>query len=158
MKPKKQLSFTFCRMSVCWQRVHRCEKCPDIWKVTSSGRAEIENVNYASGDIFNFTFATRVHFSTLTSVFHLWTSSQKNAPQIFYMSCINKFRWNLASCIAPILNSYNSAIEFNFQWNFCENGMFTKNKKKLVCERRKKGKGKKFDDTVKYMYSTSMIM
>ncbi len=34
---------------------------------------------------------------------HLWTSCQKNAPRIFYMSCINKLWWNLALCIAGIL-------------------------------------------------------
>ncbi len=75
-KAQKQLSFTFCPISLqldrlskiwgafffFWQRVHRCKKCPDIWKVTSSTRGEMKNVNYASGNIFNFTSATRVHF------------------------------------------------------------------------------------------------
>ncbi len=120
MKPKNSCLFTFGpiflqldRLSkiwgaLFWQRVHRCKKCPDIWKVTSSGRAEIENVNYASGNIFNFTSATRVHFSTLTSLFSSMDRLSKNAPQIFYTSCINKFRWNLASCIAPILKTLQS--------------------------------------------------
>ena len=34
--------------------------------------------------------------------FFLWTSCQKNAPRIFDMSCINKFLWNIASCIMCI--------------------------------------------------------
>ena len=39
-----------------WQKVHRCKKWPDIWKVTSSGRAEIENLKLASGDVFDFMY------------------------------------------------------------------------------------------------------
>ncbi len=43
-------------------------------------------------------FQIWLHFSDL------WTSCQKNAPQIFDTSRMNKFWWNLASCIAPTLN------------------------------------------------------
>ncbi len=43
-------------------------------------------------------FQLWLHFS------YLWTGCQKNAPRIFDMSCINKFWWHLASCIACILN------------------------------------------------------
>ncbi len=52
-----------------YQRVDKCKKCADIWKAIPSGRAEIENVTHASGDVFNFTSATRERFSTLTSLF-----------------------------------------------------------------------------------------
>ncbi len=34
-----------------------------------TGRAEIENVNCASGNVFNFSSAIRAQFSTLTSHF-----------------------------------------------------------------------------------------
>ncbi len=42
-------------------------------------------------------FQLWLHFS------HLWNICQKNAPRIFDTSCINKFWWNLVSCIARIL-------------------------------------------------------
>ena len=50
--------------SVLGQRVHRWTDCADIWKVTSSGRVDIENK--ASDGIFNFITATMVHFWTLS--------------------------------------------------------------------------------------------
>ena len=64
-----------------FQRVPCCKKYVDIWKATSSGRAEIENLNHASGDVFNFNSATRVRFSTLTSLFQPMDKKYtKNTP------------------------------------------------------------------------------
>ncbi len=82
------------------QRIPRCKKCPDIWKVICSGRAKImHQVTFTISPLpRGYTFRVWLH------VFHLWTSCQKNAPEIFGMSYINKFQWNLASCIEDILN------------------------------------------------------
>ena len=62
------------------QRVHRSEKCTDIWKLTSSGSAEIENAKivYGFSHIFNFSSATRGCFLNLTSFFPSMDNSSKN--------------------------------------------------------------------------------
>ncbi len=46
-------------------------------------------------------------FQLWLHVSDLWTSCQKNAPWIFDMLCIDKFWWNLPSCIARTLKSSN---------------------------------------------------
>ncbi len=48
--------------------------------MTSYGRAAIENVNYASGDIFNFSSATWARFSTLTLLFPSLDKLSKKTP------------------------------------------------------------------------------
>ena len=114
--PAGKLQYNDIRML--WSRVLLAVKaCSSVLKnkkvlvlhLTSYDRAEIENVNYASGDIFNFSSATRVCFSTFFLQFSgLWTRCQKNAPRIFDTSFIDKFWWNLASCIAPTLKLMKS--------------------------------------------------
>ena len=56
-------------MILFWPRVHRWEKWSQLWKMPPGGRAEIENVKSAKSDIFNFSSATRWHFSTLDPLF-----------------------------------------------------------------------------------------
>ena len=110
MKPKNSCLLHFARYFLTrlsegcfWQRVHRCKKIAYIWNVTSSGRAEIEHVNYASGNIFNFSSATRACFSTLTPLFPSMDKLSKNTPRNFDTLCIKKFRRNFASCRSGIL-------------------------------------------------------
>ena len=55
--------------------------------MTSYGRAEIENVNYASGDIFDISSATRVRFPSLTPHLASLDKLSKNSPWIFYNVC-----------------------------------------------------------------------
>ena len=88
-------------MFIYWQRVHRCKKCAYIWKVTSDGKAEIENVNYALGDIFNIGSATKVRFSTFTPLF-----PSLDKPRISDTLCIyNQFWWKCeCDTIAFMLN------------------------------------------------------
>ncbi len=72
------LSFTNLRdMFLTKVKVHGCKKCTDIWKVTSGGRAEIENVKIASGSIFNSSSAIRGHFSTFSVLFASLDPSSK---------------------------------------------------------------------------------
>ncbi len=93
------------------KRVDRCEKCANIWKVTSSGRAELENVNYASGDVFYFTSATRVRFSTWTfpsmDKSKVYGQVQKTALRFL----IHRVLTNLASCVAGILKAICSTVK-----------------------------------------------
>ena len=62
-----------------WPTIHRCKKCSDIPKVTSGGRAEIENLevcHFFKCFIFQFCYQRSVleyHWHCL----HLWTISQK---------------------------------------------------------------------------------
>ena len=76
-------------------------------KVTSSGRVEIENVNLASGDVFNFIYATRGHFQLWLDFSPRWTSSKKTPLRFLMHHVFNKFRWNMASCIAGILKNHS---------------------------------------------------
>ncbi len=55
-----------------------------IWRAPSGGGAEIENVNYASGTMFNFNFVT------IPGAFQIWihfwqlgTIDKKSVPQNF---------------------------------------------------------------------------
>ncbi len=65
-------------------------------------------VFYILLDIFmmrpSFKNLRSVFWQTLTPLFPSVEKLSKNAPRIFDTSCINKFWWNLASCIAGILN------------------------------------------------------
>ncbi len=90
IKPKIHLSFTFYSIFLSmifqkseghfWQRVHRWNKWNLIWKEPSGGRAEIENVNCATGAIFNFNSATKGCFSNPTSLLSSMDYCSKNCP------------------------------------------------------------------------------
>ncbi len=56
-------------------------------------------------------FLTRPSFKNLRGVF--LTKGKKNTPRIFDTSCINKFWWNLAWCIAPTLKTIRSTEKYN---------------------------------------------
>ena len=61
-----------------WPSCHRCEKCVDIWKAPSGGRAEIESVTqWAFFYVFNFSSATREQIWNVNTVQHLWPLGQK---------------------------------------------------------------------------------
>ena len=60
-------------MTLFWPVVQRCQKCSDIWKVTSGEWAEIENVKKnAEPRIFNFCSSTRWHFLNVNALFSIY--------------------------------------------------------------------------------------
>ena len=88
------------------RRVHRCKKCTNIWKVPSSGRAEIENVKITSGSIFNFSSATRGHFSNVSAIYRRFV---KKSMFRFFIRCLLR---KLGSYLASILKGYSILILF----------------------------------------------
>ncbi len=55
-------------MILFWAVFHRLEKWSKSSKALPGGGVEIENITFYIFNIFNFSSATRWHFSTLTSL------------------------------------------------------------------------------------------
>ncbi len=62
----------------------RCQNFAYIWKVTSNGRTEIQNINtFAISAILNFSSATKGHFSNVNILLTSLATLAKKVSYIF---------------------------------------------------------------------------
>ncbi len=113
-------------------RGHRWEKWVRSSKVSPGGRVEIENVTFC-----------KLHFSTLTSLSHLWTLCPKSIIQIFDTSWIDKdikqyikddCFWD--SCISSTIKSTpwgGGVVPLLGEWWFLKTLYFGNLKYRLEC-------------------------
>ena len=102
-------------MTLFWPMVHRCQKCSDIWTVTSGGWAEIENVKKCRPSDFQFQLSHQMALFKCQCSFCIYGPLVKKESYRFLeggvltklfnkiaLSCC--FLLFLASSVASILN------------------------------------------------------